>query len=93
MVAPPAALEQALANVIRPTDPVNRLIASRVTAVLRKGGDFAKCTQGKLLPRIEALGHKITALTNLNRIVHTPIYNRIIRQAVADLRARDPMVV
>ena len=93
----PDGLEQALVNAVKPDDAVRKLVVSRVMKLLRSimeagGGDvapsnFIACAQ-HLLPRIEALGRKIYALANINRIVHTPTYNRIIEEAVAEYRTR-----
>ena len=96
----PRSLEQALVNVVKPDDAVNKLVVYRVTKLLRSivssgGGavvplDFIACAQ-KLIPRIEALGRRIYALASINRIVHTPTYNRLIEEAVADHRARSAL--
>ena len=36
-----------------------------------------------LVPSIEAAALKLVALTNMNRTIHTPTYNRLIAEAVA----------
>ena len=91
----PAGLEKTLATCVDPADAVNRIVANRVSTLLRSimtsGGtptvssDYILRAR-KLVPRIEALGSKIYALAKLNRTVHTPTYNRIIDEAVADVR-------
>lgn len=71
-------------------DAVRKLIASRIGRVL--SDQIHKTTRvadaqfliavRPLVPLVKALALKLSALSDLNRAVHTPTYNRLIFEAV-----------
>ena len=82
------ALLKALRQSFLPTDGVHRLIGTRLRALWwRKMRGEQPCafshTIEPLVPRIEKAVAKLTTLAGVNRAVHAPIYNEIIRAAVA----------
>ena len=82
------ALLKALRQSFLPTDGVHRLIGTRLRALWwRKMRGEQPCafshTIEPLVPRIEKAVAKLTTLACVNRAVHAPIYNEIIRAAVA----------
>lgn len=88
---------EALRECAEPTSAVHRLIAQRLRALwgklMRDGskaftkGDCALVRTAKpLLPAIEKSAAKLLALANLNRTVHLPTYNKLIREASLALR-------
>jgi hypothetical protein len=72
-----------------PTDPVRRLLEGRLRALLvrvmrdgRLPADLRAFAQASaILPRVEMLATRLMSLCNLNRTVHLPMYNRLIREA------------
>lgn len=47
----------------------------------------ARFLHAALRPRVEALATKLMSLSNLNRTVHLPTYNRLLGVASLDLQA------
>jgi hypothetical protein len=80
-------------NCASPGDAVKRLMHSRLKQILRDGvltGNVNIVGAARLLaPRVQKMAAKLARICSINREVHSPIYNKLIRDATQAVLAQN----
>jgi hypothetical protein len=85
-----AKVRDTVVRCIEPTNPVRKLIYSRLRKALRAtvlNGAPVPGNLSMLLPRIQQMATKLSNLCSVNRTVHLPTYNQLIRESALAVRS------
>ena len=85
-----AKVRDTVVRCIEPANPVRKLIHSRLRKALRAmvlNGAPVPGNLSMLLPRIQQMAAKLSKLCSVNRTVHLPTYNQLIRESAMAVRS------